>query len=879
MNKATGFAMAPAQMVRATVATVLMSVVLAACGGGAQTVDNPIPNVAGPTTVIYNGTNPPLNSEVQAFMNNFWTPMQNTATCSNCHSETGPQPLAFARFDDINLAFDAAMTVSDLTLPSGSEIVTKVRGDGGANGHNCWNGNGDSCATIMTNWIAGWAGATAGSGGRQIVLTPPPPVEPGTSKNYADATAENFRDMVYAQSGVFGGLELYCSGCHNSASALSQQPYFAESGAIDAYLTAFDAAKPRMDLDNPANSQFVLRMADGHNLWPNATPATAAAQMEAAITAFAATVPTTSLATEVVNSKALRLIDGTIASGGNRYENDQVALWEFKEGTGTTARDTSGVVPSLDLELSGEHEWFGGWGITFRAGDPLLGELDGRAQGTFTDSRKLFNELRATGEYSIEAWVVPANVTQEMARIVTYSGGDTARNFTLQQTLYNYDYQHRSTVTGANGDQPTLSTPDAAEVLQATLQHVVATFSATEGRNIYVNGQLVTPGGDPADPGTMTDWDDTFAFVLGNEAGGAGAWEGTIRMASIHKFALTPAQIQQNFDVGVGEKFYLLFSIEDVINVPTAYILFEVAQFDSYSYLFSRPHFITLDPTQTVEGVEIRGMRIGINGAEVDKSQTYSNMVDTLSGTMALTTELGQPLSDLGAVIPLEKGTGDQGDEFFLTFDVLGASVYCSPTGICLRTDDPALTIAEVDLPPAPRVGVRTFDEINATFAAVTTVNPQQLNVNMVFEKLRQSFPATPDAKAFLSSHQVAIAQLAFEYCSALVDGPNAGTFFNNFDFTQSPAAAYNSNGGTSRNQVIDPLIDRLVGIAVMSQPDFVVIQDELGYALPNGFRPDNLIDQMMAPNPDLTEPQADTRGIAKGVCGAILGSAATLVQ
>ena len=272
-------------------------------------------------------------------------------------------------------------------------------------------------------------------------------------------------------------------------------------------------------------------------------------------------------------------------------------------------------------------------------------------------------------------------------------------------------------------------------------------------------------------------------------------------------------------------------------------------------------------------------MRIGVNGAEVDKSQSYSKMVGTLSGTMALTTELGQPLSDLGAVIPLEKGTGDQGDEFFLTFDVLGGSVYCSPTGICLRTDDPALTIAEVDLPPAPRVGVRTFDEINATFAAVTTVDPQQLNVNMVFENLRQSFPATPDAKAFLSSHQVAIAQLAFEYCSALVDGPNAGTFFNNFDFTQSPAAAYNGNGGTSRNQVIDPLIDRLVGIAVMSQPDFVVIQDELGYALPNGFRPDNLIDQMMTPNPDLTEPQADTRGIAKGVCGAILGSAATLVQ
>ena len=37
MNKATGLAMAPAQMVRALGTAVLMSVVLAACGGGAPT--------------------------------------------------------------------------------------------------------------------------------------------------------------------------------------------------------------------------------------------------------------------------------------------------------------------------------------------------------------------------------------------------------------------------------------------------------------------------------------------------------------------------------------------------------------------------------------------------------------------------------------------------------------------------------------------------------------------------------------------------------------------------------------------------------------------------------------------------------------------------
>ena len=414
----------------------------------------------------------------------------------------------------------------------------------------------------------------------------------------------------------------------------------------------------------------------------------------------------------------------------------------------------------------------------------------------------------------------------------------------------------------------TLSTPDAAEVLQATLQHVVATYSAIDGRRIYVNGELVTPNGDPAAQGTLTDWDDTFALVLGNEAGGDGLWQGTLRMVAVHEFALTPEQVQQNFDVGVGEKFFLLFSIEDIINVPTAYILFEVAQFDNYAYLFAKPHFVTLDPAQTVEGVQIQGLRIGINGAEVDKSQSYANMDDMLS--TSLFGPLGQPLSTLGAVIPLEKGPSD--DEFFLTFDQLGTQSY-------VRTGDPPLVITATDaLVPAERIGVRTFDEINATFATVTGVDPEDTAVDMTFQNLRQSLPATEDPKSFLSSHQVAIAQLAFEYCNALMEDRgtiSTAAMFPNFNFGAAPVTAY-----ANRDDLITPLVDRVMGFAIQSQPDFTDVEAELGLVSLNAAtgRPANLIDRMLAPA-EPGEPQATTRGIAKGVCGAILGSAVTLIQ
>ena len=48
------------------------------------------------------------------------------------------------------------------------------------------------------------------------------------------------------------------------------------------------------------------------------------------------------------------------------YESAQIALWEFKTGSGGTAFDTSGVEPAIDLQFSGDVQWFGGWGVTIR---------------------------------------------------------------------------------------------------------------------------------------------------------------------------------------------------------------------------------------------------------------------------------------------------------------------------------------------------------------------------------------------------------------------------------------------------------------------------------------------------------------------------------
>jgi hypothetical protein len=862
-----------------------MSVVLAACGGGASTTEL----AAAPTTnTITSGT--PYTGPVAAdadilkFQQEFWSKARTADRCGSCHSEAGPQT-PFVRSDDVNAAYELAVAYIDRDQPSASQFVTKVSAL--PLGHNCWVEDPGVCGAIMTNWIENWVGADGSAGGREIVLTPPPDQAPGgdtgTFKNFPDDPAL-FDQHLYTPI-----LSQYCSGCHSSESSTPQQPYFAETDAAnpaEAVASAYEAAKSKINLISTPDSRFVIKVSPGslggeaHNCWNNDC-ATASTQMLNAINAFVGQIPETVLDQSLIYSQAVRLVDGTLASGGNRYENDQIALWEFKTGNGSIAYDTSGVDPAIDLNFSGDVTWYGGWGITIGTG----AQGPGKAQGSTGTSRKLHDVLVDSGEFSIEAWVIPANVTQEMRRIVTYSAGQSTRNVALQQTLYNYDFLLRTNATDADGNSvttlngdPQLSTPDDDEVLQATLQHVVATYNPIEGRKIYVNGVLVTQT-DPIPGGTLVPWQDNFALVLGNEASSDGVWEGTFRLAAVHRRSLTQEQITQNFDAGVGERFYLLFDISARIDAApqSSYVLFEAQQFDSYSYLFDKPHFTTLDGSQP-QGIEMEGLRIALNGQEAPVGQSYANLVQQLDLVNAAQDELGQPLSVLGAVLPLELGPQD--DEFFLTFDNINGALYNRDEAPMLNVSDYIATVDE----RASDIGVKTFDEIDATYAAITNVDRTAYSVQVqgatvfpveeTFQELRQSLPAVEGAETFLSSHQVAIAQLAIQYCDAAVED---GTIWPGFNFGAAPGTAF---GVANRDSFVEPLIARAVGHSstspqILSQPSYAAVHNEIASYDSGGvgLRPDNLIDRLLA------DPNTNTLAIAKGVCAAVIGSAATLVQ
>src|SRR5579864_2829995 len=115
--------------------------------------------------------------------------------------------------------------------------------------------------------------------------------------------------------------------------------------------------------------------------------------------------------------------------------------------------------------------------------------------------------------------------------------------------------------------------------------------------------------------------------------------------------------------------------------VPQSYVMLTASQYDSYSYLFTNPTFISLNPNAVPANVTVKGMRIGLNGAEALAGQSFATMNATLAAP-AYSSATGQPLSSVGAVIGALLGPAN--DMFFLSFDQFGSFTH-------VHTDPPAI--------------------------------------------------------------------------------------------------------------------------------------------------------------------------------------------
>jgi hypothetical protein len=681
------------------------------------------------------------------------------------------------------------------------------------------------------------------SGDEPDDAVPPAPPPSGGSGGPTDAELEAaFQTTVWP---ILNNPNYPCIDCHVAGG--SAAPPIADANVSTAFRAVWDNGK--VNLTTPSNSRIVRRLSpDQHHCWSNDCAADAVI-METAVQQWAALVNwggggggSGGGGTQVSGlvSQTLTLADGFEDQGQDRDQTGAIAFWDFKEGTGTVAADTSGVAPAMNLTLNGA-TWLSSYGLAFETG---------LAFAPAATSRKLYDRIAdaqtGTQQYSIEAWVTPANTTQggnDPAHIVSY-----AANAQLRQRLYSYQLRQRSVVPG---NASTHETNAAYQNLQARLQHVVVTYDRYRGRRFYVDARdtALTPDDyDQTSPEALWNWDPGFNLALGNSIGGDRQWEGQIRLLAIYDRVLPQAQIQQNYDAGVGRRLLLRFDVSQWAG-PGAYLEFLVMELDNFSYLFCQPALVSNSFNNTVGGI-----RIMVNGQTSVTGQAFTNVNRVVSQTR-------EQLSPLCSIIP--KDLGPAQDVFTIDFEYLAG--YQDP-----EPPDPVPPLPPRQFGAAlPGLGLRDFARINAAMAAVTGVDALTPAVNSTYLSLTQQMPPTYDLRTFASAQQVAITKLSLEYCEALVESPSLRTAFfgPSFDFNAEPLTAFASQA--DRDAISQAITDRIIGANLSDQPSMAETQPVL----------DQLITDLTASCQATPCNATRTRTVVKAMCTAGIASAAASVH
>ena len=154
-----------------------------------------------------------------------------------------------------------------------------------------------------------------------------------------------------------------------------------------------------------------------------------------------------------------------------------------------------------------------------------------------------------------------------------------------------------------------------------------------------------------------------------------------------------------------------------------------------------------------------------MNGQEVPVGQAFSTLNITVTDDNYSPTA-GQLLSSVGTIIPMELGPNS--DLFFLDFDKIGTHTH-------VRTSATPTAPTPTDLAASPDLGLHVYDELNASYAAITGVSPGVTAVNTTYQTVEQQLPTTSNFLGFLPSQEIGISQLAIQYCNSLVSTPDSG--------------------------------------------------------------------------------------------------------
>lgn len=227
----------------------------------------------------------------------------------------------------------------------------------------------------------------------------------------------------------------------------------------------------------------------------------------------------------------------TVNLPNERVTDGLQVLYDFKEGSGTTVNDVSGVGDPLNLTINntGSVYWT-------PKGLNVINEV--RIKSSEAAS-KIYDACTTTNEITLEAWILPSNLTQRniYGRILTVSNTDIhERNISLMQYGNSYYTQLRTDSTNLNGNPAILNSG-----ITQTLTHFVYTRASNGAVKVYINGVNVVS--DQLN-GTLSNWANNYYLYLASEVSNGLYWEGTYYLTAIYSKALSGPEIIQNYNMG-----------------------------------------------------------------------------------------------------------------------------------------------------------------------------------------------------------------------------------------------------------------------------------------------------------------------------------------
>jgi hypothetical protein len=218
-----------------------------------------------------------------------------------------------------------------------------------------------------------------------------------------------------------------------------------------------------------------------------------------------------------------------------------LALYDFHEGAGTVVHDIAGPAPVYNLEIKDPNnvKWMDGGGIEF-TGNALIQGSGG--------AKAVRDAIAASGEFSVEAWIVPTVGSQGgavPAQVLTFSNGPADKNFSFGQDGADMDFRLRTSTTGVGATLPAVAIPNPSGTAAV---HFVITRDQTGKITVYRNGEKIATAPERIE-GNLANWGE-YSLALGGDVSRENFWRGKIQLVALYGRALAPAEIKANRSAG-----------------------------------------------------------------------------------------------------------------------------------------------------------------------------------------------------------------------------------------------------------------------------------------------------------------------------------------